>query len=97
MLHRSKNQGWRSAAGSVAKAQAALKFSSDLAPVRDHACTHLYMTGRATTRQAKALLAPIDLPATARASAEATENSNNGGLDGVLPGVITSRVPTALN
>ena len=44
---------------------------------------------RAAARQAKALLAPIDLPVTARASVETAENGDNGGLDGILPGVIT--------
>jgi len=50
---------------------------------------HRAKAERAAARQAKALLAPIDLPVTAHASAETTENGDNGGLDGILPGVIT--------
>ena len=50
---------------------------------------HKAKAERAAARQAKALLAPVDLPATTHASTETTENGDNGGLDGILPGVIT--------
>ena len=50
---------------------------------------HRAKAERAAARQAKVLLAPMDLPVTANASAETTENGDNGGLDGIFPGVIT--------
>jgi E3 ubiquitin-protein ligase TRIP12 len=50
---------------------------------------HKAKAERAAARQAKALLVPVDLPDVVPASVEATEHGDNGGLDGILPGVIT--------
>lgn len=49
----------------------------------------------AAAGQAGALFAPVGLPAAARASAETPETGDNGGLDGILPGMIIRGSPPA--
>ena len=50
---------------------------------------HKAKAERAAPRHSQTLLAPNDLPNTVPASAEASENGENGGLEDILPGVIT--------